>query len=367
MKYRTHFYKFYHYFSDLFQTKIRRIILPPNVIMFNLIFFAALFTFFSVVCKTTASQNSVFNSDKKTYTINANNNKLTQSFKLKKGIIYNDTLSKSTINFYYIDNPVSDSMLYLKYNNTAPSSKYIQFFDNTYKELNFNSNKKSSYLCIDINTILSETSDKKRIYISLSSASSSDDTPVCILYEKKKTSSKSKNTEKNNKDKADNKIKATATPHKNKHNTTKALANKKAKSTSKKSKIKNKIKKIPKINHLSKKHTTKTKKVKPSRRPKVLLKKQKQTIKKSIKTLRYVSLSNHYVSLKKGKVFQLKFATYPTSLKKCKYIWSTSNKKVAIVSNGKITGKSQGIAIIRLKITHKNITKTSTCTIRVTN
>ena len=74
----------------------------------------------------------------------------------------------------------------------------------------------------------------------------------------------------------------------------------------------------------------------------------------------------YYILLKKRNSLQLNFTTQPANLHGCKYIWTTTNPKVASVSSGKITAKSTGLAVVKLKIIHNQIVKTSTCTVRVT-
>ena len=92
----------------------------------------------------------------------------------------------------------------------------------------------------------------------------------------------------------------------------------------------------------------------------------KKNNKKLTPKLQGISLSKHYILLKKRNSLQLNFTTQPANLHGCKYIWTTTNPKVASVSSGKITAKSTGLAVVKLKIIHNQIVKTSTCTVRVT-
>ena len=80
-----------------------------------------------------------------------------------------------------------------------------------------------------------------------------------------------------------------------------------------------------------------------------------QAAKKAIK------LNKSSVTIKKGKSITLKATT---SKKKAKIKWSTSNKKVATVTQkGKVTGKKPGKAIITAKI--KGTSKKATCRVKV--
>ncbi len=80
-----------------------------------------------------------------------------------------------------------------------------------------------------------------------------------------------------------------------------------------------------------------------------------QAAKKAIK------LDKSSVTIKKGKSITLKATT---SKKKAKIKWSTSNKKVApVTQKGKVTGKKPGKAIITAKI--KGTSKKATCRVKV--
>ena len=171
----THSHKSKHYFSNICQTKVYTI--EPLHIKFtlSLIFIIALLTGFNITAKTTMADDSIFNSDKKSLSIDTPHMKLTQSVKLKKGIIYSDILNQSAINFYYINNPSSNYILYIKCIDENISPNYIQFFDSSYNELAYYPQPKSSYLYIDMNSILSGTSETKRIYVTIGNASASND------------------------------------------------------------------------------------------------------------------------------------------------------------------------------------------------
>lgn len=321
--------------------------------------------FFFVVSEKTSAKNSIFNSDKKTQIINTPHNKLTQSVRLNKDIIYNDTLNKSAINFYYISSPKTYYTLYIKCPGEAISQKYIQIFDSTYRELDYKLQKKSSYLYINLNTPLSEISDKTCIYISIGSTSTANN-KIYILYTKTETTKTKSST--SNKPKTGDKIKKTQTNKttSKKHNNIKpqtAVGNSK-KDTAANSK--------PKTNKATQNKTTHTKPVKVNKRKNKKLKTNtkkhaaKKNNKKLTPKLQGISLSKHYILLKKRNSLQLNFTTQPANLHGCKYIWTTTNPKVASVSSGKITAKSTGLAVVKLKIIHNQIVKTSTCTVRVT-
>ena len=377
--------------------------------------------FFFVVSEKASAKNSIFNSDKQTQIINTPHNKLTQSVRLNKDVIYNDTLNKSAINFYYINNPKSDYTLYIKCPDENISQKYIQIFDSTYRELDYKLQKKSSYLCINLSTPLSDIPDKTCIYISIGSTSASDN-KIYILCTKPettktkdstqksntqksqnshKTNSEKNNTTKHNtsnKSKTGNKIKKTQT-NKNtnqKHNiikskTTNSNNNKINKATQSKTThthpVKTNIPKRKKHEIIAKKYTTKknnknhttnsdtkkniadrnkhktnkTKNASNNKKNKV-----NRNARKATPKLQGISLSKHYILLKKGNSMHLSFTTQPANLRGCNYIWTTTNPKVASVSLGKITAKSTGLAVIKLKIIHNQVVKTSTCTVRVT-
>lgn len=365
MKNRTHLYKTYHYFRDIFQTGLHSLLFISGKLIFSLIFTITLLMFFFVVSEKTSAKNSIFNSDKKTQIINTPHNKLTQAFKLNKDVIYSDTLNKSAINFYYISSPKTDYTLYIKCPGETISQKYIQIFDSTYKELDYKLQKKSSYLCINLSTPLSDISDKTCIYISIGSISTVNN-KIYILYTKIETSKTKSST--SNKPKTGDKIKKTQTNKttSKKHNNIKPQT---AVSNSKKDTAANSK---PKTNKATQNKTTHTKPVKVNKRKNKKLKTNtkkhaaKKNNKKLTPKLQGISLSKHYILLKKGNSLQLNFTTQPANLHGCKYIWTTTNPKVASVSSGKITAKSTGLAVVKLKIIHNQIVKTSTCTVRVT-
>lgn len=369
--------------------------------------------FFYVVSEKTSAKNSIFNSGKKRQIINTSHNKLTQSVRLNKDIIYNDTLNKSAINFYYISNPKPDYTLYIKCPGETISQKYVQIFDSTYKELDYKLQKKSSYLCINLDSPLSDISDKTCIYISIGNTSTVNN-KIYILYAKTEKSKNKSSTSKNNTTKSTTKksdIKKNTTPKKTKsnksssvkhnsikHNTSNKPKNgdkiKKTKTSKDTRKTTNNIKPQTTANNFKKdtansdskkniansnKHktkntnkTTRTKPVKINKRKNKKLKihTKKHTAKNNTKKvtpkLQKISLSQHYILLKKGNSLHLNFTTQPANLHGCKYIWTTSNPKVASVSLGKITAKSSGLAVIKLKIIHNQVIKTSTCTVRIT-
>lgn len=364
--------------------------------------------FFYVVSQKTSAKNSIFDSDKKTQIINISHNKLTQSFKLNKDIIYNDTLNKSSINFYYINSPNPDYTLYIKCPSETISQKYIQIFDSTYRELKYKLQKKSSYLCINLNTPLSDMSDKTCIYISIGNTSTANN-KIYILYTKPEKAKLKSNTQKGTTQKFQNSHK----PNSEKNSTTKH-------STSNKSKTGDKIKKTQTSKNTNKKHNNvspkttnsnnhkinkatqiKTPRTQPvkinirkNKKPKITTKKHtaktntknhtanshskkntatrnkhktnKNTSNNKQLKLKGISLSKHYILLKKENSLYLNFATQPANLHGYKCIWTTTNPKVASVSFGKITAKSSGLAIIKLKVIHNKVVKTSTCTVRVT-
>lgn len=375
MKKRTHLYKTYHYFRDIFQTGLHSLLFISGKLIFSLIFTITLLMFFFVVSEKTSAKNSIFNSDKKTQIINTPHNKLTQAFKLNKDVIYSDTLNKSAINFYYISSPKTDYTLYIKCPGETISQKYIQIFDSTYKELDYKLQKKSSYLCINLSTPLSDISDKTCIYISIGSISTVNN-KIYILYTKTETSKTKSST--SNKPKTGDKIKKTQTNKttSKKHNNIKPQT---AVGNSKKDTAANSKPKTNKTTHTKpvkinkhKNKTTRTKPVKVNKRKNKKLKTNtkkhaaKKNNKKLTPKLQGISLSKHYILLKKRNSLQLNFTTQPANLHGCKYIWTTTNPKVASVSSGKITAKSTGLAVVKLKIIHNQIVKTSTCTVRVT-
>lgn len=374
----TRLHKSDHYFSDTLHTK-----LFPCRSVLSLIFIIALFTGFVITTKTTMADNSVFNSDKKSCTIDTPHDKLTQSVTLKKDTVYNDTLNGSSINFYYIDDLSPNYALYIKCIDDTISPGYIQFFDNTYKELNYCPQQKASYLYIDVESILSDISHKKCIYMTISNPSADNDKFIKILYEKKeKPSETTKPTIQHNNN--NNKPKTNTTSSTKKKNSIKKQYEKR-KNTSYKSKTGNKIKKPasiiqtsapkavikknntkPDVSNNNKKTAVKNRKIKNKRITKKVTKKTKIKSPNSGAKLRSVSLSNNYISLKTGNFIYLKATIRPSDLSGCKYIWTTSNSKIATVSNGKVSGKNPGLVIIKVIVKHNNIAKTATCTIRIT-
>ena len=77
-----------------------------------------------------------------------------------------------------------------------------------------------------------------------------------------------------------------------------------------------------------------------------------------------VKLSKTSVTLGKGKTTTLKAKVNPGNATNKKVTWSTSNKKVATVSNGKITAKGVGTATITVKTSNG---KKATCKVTVRN
>ena len=77
-----------------------------------------------------------------------------------------------------------------------------------------------------------------------------------------------------------------------------------------------------------------------------------------------VKLSKTSVSLTKGKSTTLKATVYPSNASNKKVTWTSSNKKVATVSNGKITAKGAGTATITVKTANN---KKATCKVTVKN
>ncbi len=77
-----------------------------------------------------------------------------------------------------------------------------------------------------------------------------------------------------------------------------------------------------------------------------------------------VKLSKTSVTLGKGKTTTLKATVNPSNATNKKVTWATSNKKVATVSNGKITAKGVGTATITVKTANG---KKATCKVTVKN
>ncbi len=77
-----------------------------------------------------------------------------------------------------------------------------------------------------------------------------------------------------------------------------------------------------------------------------------------------VKLSKTSVTLGKGKTTTLKATVNPSNATNKKVTWTTSNKKVATVSNGKITAKGVGTATITVKTANG---KKATCKVTVKN
>ena len=75
-----------------------------------------------------------------------------------------------------------------------------------------------------------------------------------------------------------------------------------------------------------------------------------------------VKLSKTSVSLNKGKTTTIKATVTPSNATNKKVTWTTSNKKVATVSNGKITAKGVGTATITVKTANG---KKATCKVTV--
>lgn len=428
-----HSHKSNHYCSNILQTKkiyqtISFLIRPA----FSLIFIIILFVCVTVTAKTTLAGDSIFNSAKKLYSINGTHDKLTQAIRLKKDIIYNDTLNKAAINFYYINNPSPDYTLYVKCISKNISPKYIQFFDNTYKELDCCIQQKSSYLSIDMSSVLPDISGKKCIYITIGNASTSDDKSINILYEEKKvqqTQTKNSRTTKNsnstnatkkrshkstsistntksakvatstcrtnratkrpvitkkrttNPSSRPTKPKSSSFPGTRRTTTTSKPANPANTSqTSKHTKAKHTKHTPPCINNnntnraprcTKTKNTKRTTKSTSNTSQKINKIKRNVTVNQTKKQpnhttkLYSVSLTNNYVSLKKGEFIYLNATITPANLRGCRHIWTTSSRNIATVSGGKVTGKKQGLAIIKVTIIHKKIRKTATCTIRI--
>lgn len=430
-----HSHKSNHYCSDILQTKIYQTISFLIRPAFSLIFIIILFVCVTITAKITLAGDSIFNSAKKLYSINGTHDKLTQAIRLKKDIIYNDTLNKAAINFYYINNPSPDYTLYIKCIDKNISPKYIQFFDNTYKELDCCIQQKSSYLSIDMSSVLPDISGKKCIYITIGNASTSDDKSINILYEEKRVqqnqtknsrttkNSNSTNTTKKRTHKSASistnakSTKVSMSTHRTNHTTKRPAVTKKhttnpashptnpksssfhgTRRTTTTSKPANSANTSQTSKHTKAKHTkhtkhtstcinsnntnrtprcTKSKNTKHTTKstsntsPKINKIKRNVTVNQTKKQpnhtnkLYSVSLTNNYISLKQGDFTYLNATIHPANLRGCRHIWTTSSKNIATVSGGKVTGKKQGLAIIKVTIIHKKIRKTATCTIRI--
>ena len=77
-----------------------------------------------------------------------------------------------------------------------------------------------------------------------------------------------------------------------------------------------------------------------------------------------VKLNRTSVSLVKGKNVTLKATVNPSNASNKKVTWTSSNKKVATVSNGKVTAKNYGTAVITAKTSNG---KKATCKVTVKN
>lgn len=77
-----------------------------------------------------------------------------------------------------------------------------------------------------------------------------------------------------------------------------------------------------------------------------------------------IKLNKTVISLGKGEQTTLKATFDPTNAKNKNLTWTTSNSKIVTVSNGKITGKTNGTATITAKT---NNGKTAKCTVTVKN
>ncbi len=77
-----------------------------------------------------------------------------------------------------------------------------------------------------------------------------------------------------------------------------------------------------------------------------------------------VKLNKTSVSLVKGKNVTLKATVNPSNASNKKVTWTSSNKKVATVSNGKVTAKNYGTAVITAKTSNG---KKATCKVTVKN
>ena len=364
MTHTPHSSKFYHYISDRYH-------IIKIFIMFPIVTFLIGFIYHAQI--SSADNFSVFNLKLKSHTIDMSHNKLTQSFQLKKDIVYNDTLRESSINFYYINNPDSLYKIYIQPSNNSIPTNYIQLFDNTYKEIKYYIHKKSSYLYIDLKTTLSELNDKNHIYITIGNNSNTTDTLLKIAYTRKQQQSKNihttktKNKPTNNKLKQDNKSanNSKLKPHNKSTNNNKSdLKNK----INEKKTVLTKNKQPNKINKSQKNDTSNNKKkiIKKTTRKKHIASKIKKDKHTSKNKLLSISLSHRYISIKVGEYAKLKYNIVPLSIKKYTAKWTTSNPKTITVSNGKIKAVHTGLAIIKIEIKHNNITKTATCTIRIT-
>ena len=90
----------------------------------------------------------------------------------------------------------------------------------------------------------------------------------------------------------------------------------------------------------------------------------KVTVKNPTVNATSVKLSKTSVSLVKGKTTTIKATVTPSNATNKKVTWTTSNSKVATVSNGKITAKSAGTATITAKTSNG---KKATCKVTVKN
>ena len=355
MSYFPHSHKFYHYISN-------RYCIIKTFTIFSITAFLISFICLSKI--SAADIFSIFNSKFDSHTITMSHNKLTQSFQLKKNIIYNDTLNESSINFYYINDPDSLCRIYIQSSNNDIPIKYIQLFDNTYKEIQFKIHKEPSYLYIDLKTTISNINDKSRIYITIGNNSNDIAKSIKITYTAKKQHTYKKH-KKNTYIKSLNKRKKSTKrkePKKNSSsNKTNATNNK---NTLNKKNISNNKNTSNNKKRITKNHSHKKSITRKIQKTKHRLK--KNTAKKNVNKLLSVSLSHRFISLKIRECIKIRYYITPSCIHKYKYTWTTSNPETATVSNGKIKALHTGLAIIKIKIKHNNITKTATCTIRIT-
>lgn len=91
-----------------------------------------------------------------------------------------------------------------------------------------------------------------------------------------------------------------------------------------------------------------------------------QTVKVTVPKLKSIKLSASAKSLKKGKTYTLKTTVNPSSLTYKKITYKSGNSKVASINaKGKITAKKAGTAVITVKVSDGNTTKTAKCKITV--
>ena len=332
--------------------------------------------------------------------------RLTKAAHLKYNTIYKDSLKKYEINYYYINNISAKKSVYIKCISGNILASDIQLFDSTNKEVYVTFSQEDSCLYVNMQKIMSKISDTSRIYMTIGTSkncsikiictNTNPDNKTITKSKDKKNNSNAKATDNNSHSKPNknnNKPKATDNNNNSKrnknNNSKKATDNSNSKSDNNINKKASNNNSNPKrnknnsntqnvthkttANKVTNKHNNssknKTNKITNKRNNSSKNKTNKTTHKRSNLSknkMFFVTLSHKFILLKKGECFNLKYTLKPAAKANIKTLWSSSNNGIASVFNGKIKAIRSGIAIIKLSVTHNGISKTASCTIRVT-